>query len=336
MGNQASGQCLMADKLITDYKDDFLEAMNHINEEKRFEVSTIPNKIKSDISNFVLIAKGRNFTHSTWEMLGFSVCILYEKDVSFSLWQWATLTNFRSFNFAIVVIDAVTANHITFFLSKSKVFLEKQEFLERLVLCAESSTPTLDGFILDQYETPNSQCLATFPCLKVADVFETITRQQSEVFKSSSHAAFNLYKRSRASISTFQGSDTTQSDLLDDIPVLKKTSPPPTRRKVKRTKAAAPTKPAGTKFVGAKKRRMIKKATKDAARLAGQEPKPVDSPTRKRFKKTETPKTPVEKPRKRPATTGKKKPVKAEETPRRVKTVKKVVRTVKKKTPAKS
>lgn len=333
MGNQASGQCLMADKLITDYKDEFLEAMNHINEEKRFEVATIPNKIKSDISNFVLIAKGRNFMHSTWEMLGFSVCILYEKDVSFSLWQWATLTNFRSFNFAIVVIDAVTANHITFFLSKSKVFLEKQEFLERLAMCAESNSPALEEFVFDQYETPNSRCLATFPCLKVADVFETITRQQSEVFRSSSHAAFNLYKRSRASISTFQGSDTTQSDLLDDIPVLEKPSPPRTRRKVKRTKTAAATKPADTKFVGAKKRRMIKKATKDAARLAAQEPKPEPSPTRKRFKKTETPKTPVQKPRKRPATTGKKKP---EETPRRVKTVKKVVRTVKKKTPAKS
>ena len=210
MGGQES-QCVAVEEVIEQKKSEFVRALNEIRLSKRFEVASDLPKITSDIVNFVLVVKDAPVCGCVWELLGFSVCLAHARELSYKVWEGAILRDFAHFRFAVIAIDAVTANYLSYFLNKAKVFIDRMEFVERLMMLHESSAKDLSKFCIGYRDVPNKKTLAEPPKPRLVNPTMEKVEPPSKL-GNPSYTAFRMYRQFR-SVGTFQSSDIFQSEL---------------------------------------------------------------------------------------------------------------------------
>ena len=210
MGGQGS-QCVAVEEVIEQKKSEFVRALNEIRISKRFEVASDLPKITSDIVNFVLVVKDAPVCGCVWELLGFSVCLAHARDLSYKVWEGAILKDFAHFRFAVIAVDAVTANYVSYFLNKAKVFIDRMEFVERLVMLHESPAKDLRKFCIGYRDVPNRKTLAEPPKPRLVNPTMAKVEPPSKL-GNPAYTAFRMYRQFR-SVGTFQSSDIFQSEL---------------------------------------------------------------------------------------------------------------------------
>lgn len=215
MGNQASSQCIALEDFINEHREPFLTEIKKIPKEKQQSVDKNLRENRHDCANIVIITRGNEQKHIIWQKIGFSVLLLFETEFPYQLYNFMKLSNFEGYDFLIITMDSISAEHIIFFLNKSKVFLGRTELIERIIMCKTKSTNEFDFFMQNGETQINEINIMNAPPISIVDPTETqIVTQSDSLFTSSSYAAFQTYKRT-ISQTTFDLTDVNQSEVSD-------------------------------------------------------------------------------------------------------------------------
>jgi hypothetical protein len=148
--------------------------------------------LRSHLVNFVLIAPSTAQRECVWYKPLFSVWLLYSPGPPEQPWVPKVVTH-RIYEFVVLWIDLVSAVHVTFFLNKSKIYIRRSEFLKRLIVL--SSAESIEIPIVSGKQAPRT----VPPFMGFVDPTTNPLMSQSEsMFQSSSHAAFQDYRRAKS------------------------------------------------------------------------------------------------------------------------------------------
>lgn len=226
MGNQASSQCVALESFINEHRDNFLTEIRKIPQPKRHSITEKLHDIRHDYANIVIIAKGSTKSHYIWQLIGFSVLILFETELPFEQNKFVKLKHFESYNFLVVTIDPINAHHIIYFMSKAKIYLGRTELINRILLCKQNCTNEFDLFLHTGGDQIDQTSFMNAPLIQICNPTEEISLTQSDaLFTSSSYAAFQTYRRSLSM--NFELTETSDMSESAASSFLKPISEPP-------------------------------------------------------------------------------------------------------------